>query len=129
MAHNEAHNQLVRETLQALALAGYTAWKNETGVWFEHDEKADDGKGRPHKYGKLGSADIIIILPVTVQFASGARRMIGWHIEAEAKTGTGRLNKNQGLHKEFCIERNGGVHITFRDIPHLLQELSALKNI
>lgn len=128
MAHNEAHNALVAAALQELAIKGYTAWKNETGVWFDHDEDAKDNKGRPHKYGKKGSGDIIILLPVMVQFASGAKRIIAWHIEAEAKTGSGVLNKNQRLHKEFCVERNGGVHITFYDVPALLADLAKLKS-
>lgn len=102
MANNEAHTALVREALQELALQGYTAWQNETGVWFEEN-------GRPHKYGKKGSADIFCILPVQV-----GNKKFGIHAEFEAKTGTGRQSKNQKLHQEFVVERNGGIYIVFR---------------
>jgi hypothetical protein len=121
LANNQAHNDLVRSALQELAINGYTAWANQTGVWFDSD-------GRPHKYGKKGSGDIMIILPVLVQFASGFKRLVGWHIEAEAKTGTGRQSENQNLHQEFCVERNGGGYILFRDVPYLLAELARLKS-
>jgi hypothetical protein len=120
MAHNDAHNALVREALEALAIAGYTAWRNETGAWF-------DGVDRPHKYGKKGSGDIFIILPVAVTWRDQAR-VIGWHIEAEAKTGVGRQNKNQKDHQKFVVERNGGIYILFRAAPELLEALEYVKN-
>lgn len=131
MAHNEAHNALVKLALEKLAINGYTAWRHETGVWFEYDEKAEDKKGRPHKYGKKGHGDITIIIPVLVQvqFASSTKRLIAWHVEAEVKTGTGRQSENQNLHQEFCVERNGGGYILFRDVPYLLAELGRLKNV
>jgi len=130
MAHNEAHNALVRDALQELAMAGYTAWKNETGVWFEYTvERGKLKKGRPHKYGKTGSGDIIIILPMMLQFCSGVKRLVGWHIEAEAKTGTGRQSEDQGLHQQFCVEKNGGEYILFRSTAELLAALQKIKSI
>lgn len=108
MANNEAHNKLVRLTLEQLAINGYSAYKNETGVW-------KDTAGRPHPYGKVGSGDIIIILPP-----------YGKHVEAEAKTGTGRQNKNQKLHQKYVVERNGGSYILFREIPFLLKRLEEI---
>lgn len=130
MAHNEAHNALVKDALEQLALSGYTAWSNQTGVWFEYTiEHGKLKKGRPHKYGKTGSGDIIIVLPMIVMTASGLKRTIGWHVEAEAKTGLGRQGENQSLHQEFCVERNGGAYILFRDVPFLLAELAHLKSI
>jgi hypothetical protein len=111
MANNEAHTALVRDALQELALQGYTAWQNETGVWFEEN-------GRPHKYGKKGSADIFCILPIEI-----AGRKFGVHAEFEAKTGTGRQSKTQKLHQEFVVERNGGIYILFRSVPELLEEI------
>ena len=101
----------MRSALQELALQGYCAWKNESGVWFEAD-------GRPHAYGKKGSGDIICILPIII----GGRK-IGIHAEFEAKTGTGRQNKNQKIHQEFAVERNGGVYILFRTVAELLGEI------
>jgi hypothetical protein len=112
VANNEAHNLLVNSALQELALQGYTAWKNDTGVWFEEN-------GRPHKYGKKGSADIFCILPIVV-----AGRKFGIHAEFEAKTGTGRQSKSQALHQEFVVERNGGIYILFRSVPDLLSQIS-----
>ena len=126
MAHNEAHNALVRDALQELAINDYCAWRNETGVWFDYTiENGKLKKGRPHKFGKDGSADIFIILPVPVIF-NGRHKIIGWHVEAEAKTGAGAQNENQKLHQEFCVERNGGAYILFRDVPFLLNSLKNL---
>lgn len=130
MANNQAHNELVRKTLEVLALNNFTAWKNETGVWFDYQLiKGQMIKGRPHKYGKKGSGDIFIVLPKLVQFASGLKREIGWHIEAEAKTGTGEQSENQNLHQEFCVERNGGAYILFRDPEFLLAEVKRLRDL
>jgi hypothetical protein len=116
MAHNEAHNALVRAALQELALKGYTAWENETGVWFEYYIKNGKlEKGRAHAYGKVGSGDIFIVLPPH-----------GRHIEAEAKTGAGRQSENQKLHQKYAVERNGGAYILFRSAPELMQKLADL---
>lgn len=109
MAHNEAHNALVRDALQELAINGYTAWRNETGAWI-------DDRGIPHKFGKKGSADIILILAPN-----------GRHVEAEAKTGSGAQSKSQKIHQEFVVERNGGAYILFRSTAELLVELEKLK--
>ena len=115
MSNNEAHNALVRDALQELAMAGYTAWKNETGVWFEYRLLAGKMvKGRPHHYGKVGSGDIFIVLPP-----------YGRHVEAEAKTGTGRQSGNQSDHQKYCVEKNGGVYILFRSTAELLEALRA----
>lgn len=117
--HNAAHTALIAEALMELAKAGYTAWKNETGVWFEkkEGESADDKiKGRPHKYGKVGSADIFVILPP-----------FGRHVEAEGKTGRGQQGPKQKLHQAHVVERNGGAYILFRNIPDLLSQLQKLR--
>lgn len=108
MANNEAHNALVAAALQELAIQGFIAWKNETGVWF-------DKNGRPHKYGKVGSGDIIILLPPH-----------GRHVEAEAKTGTGRQSESQKKHQIYCIERVGGVYILFRSVIELIERVRAI---
>ena len=116
--HNEAHTALVRTALQALATVGHTAWQNETGVWFEEN-------GRPHKYGKKGSADIFCILPIYVQSVG---RTFGIHAEFEAKTGTGKQPKHQKLHQEFVVERNGGIYILFRSVDGLLDAIKMAVN-
>ncbi len=111
--HNEAHNALVKDALEKLALSGYCAWPNETGVWFEEN-------GRPHKYGKKGSADIFCILPIPI---ASVGKTYGIHCEFEAKTGTGRQSKNQKLHQEYVVERNGGIYILFRSVDELLDAI------
>lgn len=127
MANNEAHNALVREALQELAIKGYTAWKNETGVWFEYSiVNGNLHRGRPHKYGKTGSGDIFIVLQRKVMI-DGYPYTIGQHVEAEAKTGTGRQSDNQSDHQKFCVEKNGGVYILFRSVEELLCQLQKIK--
>lgn len=131
MAHNEAHNALVRDALQELAIAGYTAWRNETGVWFEYFIKNGKlVKGRPHKYGKVGSGDIMGVLPRKFWIPSGSGSIqitIGQHFEAEAKTGVGNQSENQNIHETHCVNANGGIYILFRSTRELLSELSQLK--
>jgi len=115
MANNEAHTALVREALQELALQGYTCWANNTGaVKTEH--------GGFLKFGKVGSADIFCILPMQI-----GNKKLGIHAEFEAKTGAGRQSKNQRLHQEFVVERNGGIYVLFRSVPELLGEIARIK--
>lgn len=113
-SRNEAHTALVRAALEQLAIRGYTAWGNQTGVWFEEDT------GRPHKYGKTGSADIFCILPIPVQSVG---RTFGIHAEFEAKTGAAVQKKNQKLHQKFVVERNGGIYVVFRSVEGLFDAI------
>jgi hypothetical protein len=128
MAHNAAHNALVKSALEALAIEGYKAWESETGVWFE--KNATGGRGRPHKFGKKGGGDITIILPLYFQVIIGGNRTItkkvGLHVEAEAKTGTGRQSPNQIRHQKFLVEPAGGVYILFRTVDELLCRLKEI---
>jgi hypothetical protein len=107
MAHNEAHNALVRDALQELALAGYTCWPTNTGAF-----KTDHGTFI--KYGKKGGGDITGILAPH-----------GRYFEAEAKTGAGRQSEAQINHQKYVVERNGGLYILFRSVPELLAALRA----
>jgi len=116
MANNDAHTALVREALQELALQGYTCWANQTGALRTES-------GGFLKFGKVGSADIFCVLPIFWH-----DRKFGVHAEFEAKTGTGRQSKNQKLHQEFVVERNGGVYIVFRSVPELLAEVKRVVN-
>lgn len=120
MAHNEAHNALVREALQELAIKGYTAWRSESGAWIEDS-------GRVHKFGKKGGGDITLIVPRKLIDLNGDWIIIGQHVEAEAKTGTGAQSKNQKLHQEHVVEKNGGVYILFRSVDELLCQLQKIK--
>jgi hypothetical protein len=118
-ARNDAHTALVKAALEALAMRGITAWPNQTGVWFE------DG-GRPHKYGKKGSADIMAIIPrrATIYHRNGdllcQGTTIGQHAEFEAKTGRAVQSENQKKHQKFVVERNGGLYIVFYSVEGLL---------
>lgn len=129
MARNAAHNELVRRALEELAILGYKAWKNETGVWFEENLNPNsDKKGRPHKYGKVGSGDITIILPrKCLDRFTGDMITIGQHVEAEAKTGKGRQNPNQKIHQECVVEPAAGAYILFRSVEDLICQLQAIK--
>lgn len=125
-SHNAAHNKLVSDALFELAQRGYTAYKNETGVWFEQE---NGERGRPHKYGKKGSADIVAIVPrkvfVSTLIGEPVKTIIGQHCEFEAKTGTGRQSENQIRHQKYVVERNGGVYILFRTVEDLFSQMKA----
>lgn len=103
--YNEAHTALVRAALEELAVQGYTAWAQNTGAF-------KTASGGFVKFGKVGGGDIMGILPPH-----------GRHFEAEAKTGSGKQSKNQKLHQEFVVERNGGIYILFRSVDELMSEL------
>lgn len=102
-----AHTALVNAAIEALALRGYTAWKTAAGAMRNED-------GYFMKYGKKGAGDITGILPPN-----------GRHFEAEAKTGGGAQNKNQKLHQQFVVERNGGLYILFHTLDELFSGLAA----
>lgn len=114
------HTELVKAALEALALKGISAWPNQTGVWFERGVK--DIKGRPHKFGKKGSADIFAIIPV-LGTIKGKSKKVGMHCEFEAKTGKASQNENQEKHQEFVVEKNGGLYIIFRSVDELFEEI------
>src|ERR1700747_470633 len=103
---NDAHTALVREALEKLALGGITAWQVNTGA---HKTQS----GGYIKYGKTGAADICAIIPRKI-----GKVIIGQHCEFEAKTGMRAETqseknksdrKNQRLHQQFVVERNGGL--------------------
>lgn len=106
-----AHTALVRSALEELAIHGYTAWKNNTGA-----KKTESGAFI--KYGKVGSADILLILPPW-----------GRHIECEAKTGKAVQNNNQKIHGDLVVRRNGGAYIVFYNVPELLCALAEIEKM
>lgn len=116
-----AHTALVKASLEDLAINGYTAWQNQTGVWFEKADNPNE-KGRPHKYGKTGSADIFLILPVLINGL-----LIGVHVECEAKTGNAKQGPNQKKHQKYVVERNGGIYFVFHSTAELLEKLAEVK--
>lgn len=104
-----AHTALVKLALEELAIAGYKAWKNNTGA-----KKTETGGFI--KYGKKGSADILVVLAPW-----------GRHVEAEAKTGEAKQNKNQKIHQNFVVENQGAAYFVFHDIPELLGAMRELE--
>lgn len=112
--NNEAHTKLVRDALEELALSGYCAWQVNTGA-----TKTDSGGFI--KFGKKGAADISAIIPIEYQ---GIK--FGVHAEFEAKTGNAVQKKNQKLHQEFVVERNGGIYILFYSVNELINELKKI---
>lgn len=115
MAHNQAHADLITFALRELAKAGYCAWSNPTGVWFERDEQHPEERGRPHKYGKTGSGDIFCVLPPH-----------GRHAEFEGKVGKDTQRESQAKHQKYVVERNGGLYILFRSAQELISELKRI---
>jgi hypothetical protein len=100
---SSAHTRLVREACEWLAMNRIFAWPNQTGA-----AKID---GRFVQYGKLGSGDIIAVLPPH-----------GRHAEFEAKTGQGRQRRGQKEHQRV-VEAQGGCYLVFRSVEDLAGQL------
>lgn len=98
-----AHTKLVRDACEWLAMNRIFAWPNQTGA-----AKID---GRFVHYGKLGSGDILAVLPPN-----------GRHAEFEAKTGQGRQQKGQKEHQRM-IASQGGLYLVFRSVNDLAAQL------
>ena len=98
-SHNKAHTALVKAALEYLYLRGAVCSGNNTGMLY-------NAQGRPVRYGCVGSADIIGVLP--------GGRFFG----AEAKTGRGVLTDNQKNWHD-AINEVGGIAITFRELEDL----------
>src|ERR1700761_1890892 len=71
---NEAHEQLVKECLEELALMGFAAWENQ--------RRAVQVNGRWVSLSKSGRGDIHVILPRQID-----GQVFGIHGEVECKTG------------------------------------------
>jgi hypothetical protein len=112
-----AHTNLVRAGLVALSQAGHLAWDNQTGSgWVgQFINRTATGRtildrARPISFGLPGSADILGIL------ANGTP------LAAEAKTGTGRQQKNQ-RNFQAAWEKRGGLYVVFRSVDQLLEAI------
>lgn len=95
----EKETDLTSMAVQYLVLQGVYAWRNNSGV-----ARTD---GRWIRYGKVGSADVIGVMP-------GFGRFIG----VETKTDENKLSKSQ---KEFRAElqSRNGIYIVARSIQEL----------
>ncbi|MDR0759924.1 MAG: VRR-NUC domain-containing protein [Treponema sp.] len=107
--HMTPENAVIKECLEYLNLKGIFAWRNQTGAL-----ASSDGK-RFIRFGKVGSADIIGILP-------GGR-----FIAVECKAPNGRLSDYQ-LAFLTDVEHMGGVAVIARsseDIEKALKKARA----
>jgi predicted component of type VI protein secretion system len=94
----QSETYIVSECLEWLAVNGIFAWRNNTG--------AIKVEGRFIKYGKIGSADILGVLPD------------GRHLEIECKTETGTQEPEQIIH-ERKVKKNNGVYLLVRSLKEL----------
>lgn len=118
--NNAEHTALCRAALESGALAGFTLWPGGAGAF-----KTETGGFI--KYGKKGGADILGIIPISIQWpVSSFRYTLGVHVEAEAKTGGGDQSKNQKAHQLHVIERNGGIYFVFHSVPEFLEKLRSI---
>ena len=124
---DEEHAQLVREEivresdivrscLEALAIRGIFAHRNNTGAY------TTEG-GRYVAYGHPGSGDIIGILPFVVRCGRTDR---GVFLAIECKTPKGRQSKKQRAYQRG-IEKNQGVYLLVRSAKELSLEIDRLQ--
>lgn len=99
------HTKLIKDSLEALALAGFKAWKSSVGGY-------KTPEGQFIRYGKVGGGDITIVL-----------QPFGRHVEAEGKTGNGEQNKNQIKHQKFLVEPCGGGYLVFHEPQELVRAM------
>lgn len=109
---NEAHQRLVAECLEALALMGFAAWENQ--------RRAVQVGGRWVSLNKSGRGDIHVILPL--EFGGSVR---GIHGEVECKTGQSTQSTEQRAHMRM-VRNSGGVYLVVRDKAELRPALAAL---
>lgn len=125
MNNSAAHNELIARALEALAIAGYCAWKTGTGAYKSEET------GTFIKYGKKGGADITMIVPRAMSYYNGngciKETAIGQHVEAEGKTGKAVQRKSQRDHQKFVVEKNGGIYILFHTVDELMEKMKLLK--
>lgn len=110
----EAHDRLVAECLEELALMGLAAWENP--------RRAVKVGSRWVSLTKSGRGDIQVILPV-----QGNATTHGLHCEIEAKTGQSDQSTKQRAHMRL-VRNSGGIYLIVRDRaevrPAIEQELA-----
>jgi hypothetical protein len=109
---NEAHERLVKDCLEELALMGFAAWENQ--------RRAVKVNGRWVSLSKSGRGDIHVILP---RLVSGT--LLGVHGEVECKTGQSSQSTKQRAHMRM-VRGSGGVYLVIRDRHELRPELARL---
>lgn len=96
----EAHERLVQNCLEELALMGFAAWENP--------RRAVKVNGRWVSLTKAGRGDIQVILSSLID-----GRLFGVHGEVECKTGQSDQSKHQRAHMRM-VRSSGGVYLVVR---------------
>jgi hypothetical protein len=108
----EAHERLVGECLEELALMGFAAWENP--------RRAVQVNGRWVSLSKAGRGDIQVILPRFVGVG-----LVGVHGEIECKTGQSDQSGKQRAHMRM-VRSSGGVYLVVRSRTEVRPALAAL---
>lgn len=108
----EAHEKLVKECLEELALMGFAAWENP--------RRAVKVNGRWVSLSKSGRGDIHVILPRLID-----GRILGIHGEVEAKTGQSGQSTKQRSHMRM-VRNSGGVYVVTRSRQAMRADLERL---
>lgn len=109
VAVKHTHGQLLKACLDVLAAKGVFAWKHQTGA-------LPVGK-RFIRFGKLGSPDIIGIMPG------------GTFLGVEVKVGRDRQSVDQSCFEAHVV-RAGGYYFLVRDtVDRLVDQLFPMKDI
>ena len=109
---NEAHQQLVKDCLEELALLGFAAWENQ--------RRAVQVRGRWVSLSKSGRGDIQVILPRRF-----GELTVGIHGEIECKTGQSTQAPKQRAHMRM-VRSSGGIYIVVRDRAEILPAIAKL---
>jgi hypothetical protein len=117
MKTSTAESGVLASCLALLKFRGIPAWRNNTGC-----AKADyGGKSRLIRFGKVGSSDIVGILPAT-------GRWLAVETKRPASPGkrAGALTENQRGFLEM-IREAGGVAVCVSDLVDLAEVISTLE--
>lgn len=109
---NEAHDLLVKQCLEELALMGFAAWENP--------RRAVQVNGRWVSLTKSGRGDIQVILP-----RNHGGVVLGVHGEVECKTGQSGQSTKQRAHMRL-VRNSGGVYLVIRSRDDLQPSLAKL---
>ena len=107
-----AHERLVKECLEELALMGFAAWENP--------RRAVQVNGRWVSLSKSGRGDIQVIIARAV-----GDTVLGIHGEIECKTGQSGQSTKQRAHMRV-VRNSGGVYLVVRSREDVRPGLSAL---
>lgn len=104
---------VVSACLDYLAVRGIHAWRNNSGV--SRPERRDGSRGFV-RYGHVGSADILGVLP-------GGR-----FLAIECKSPRGNLSRHQ-LDFGRRVRADGGIYLVVRSVDDLIEQLNQIEQI